>query len=173
MRNTMSPLSAVLLALSAAACSPGPRDLVAGEDACRYCRMTIDDVRFGALVVTSTGRVETFDAVECLASFVTALPADAPPRGVYVADYNAPSRWVAVRDAQFLRGGRLHSPMGRSLAAFDPSTSVAALRQQYGGEVITWDEVVALVQRDQFAPTGAGVVDTGSHPHGAAAPHVH
>lgn len=173
MTRLKNPLIAVLLALSAAGCSAGPRDLVAGEDACRYCRMTIDDVRFGGMVITSTGRMETFDAVECLASFVAALPADAPPRGVYVADFNTPSRWVAVRDAQFLYRSRLHSPMGRTLAAFEPSASVTALREQYGGDVIAWSDVLSLLARERFAPSGAGIADTGSHQHGAISAHNH
>jgi copper chaperone NosL len=178
MRHTLTPLSALLMALSAMSCTAGPRALVVGEDACRYCRMTIDDVRYGAMVVTATGRVETFDAIECLASFVAALPPESPPRGIYVADFDAPSHWVMARDARFLYRSQLRSPMGRELAAFDPTVSTAALRARHGGEIIAWTDVLALVQRAPFtpegaAPMGAPEADSAHALHGAAAPHPH
>ncbi len=172
MRGALSPISAVLLALSAASCSPGPRQLVAGEDACRYCRMTIDDVRYGAMVITATGRVETFDAVECLASYVAAMRPDAPPRGIYVANYDTPSQWVAVQDARFLHRSRLRSPMGRELAAFDPAVPVAALRERFGGDIIGWDQVLVLMQQEQFAPVGAIAADS-AHTAVPSSPHHH
>ena len=56
-----------------AACTEPPRALVAGRDACAYCRMTIDDPRFGALVRTAKGRLQTFDSIECAAAYVAAL----------------------------------------------------------------------------------------------------
>ncbi len=169
MRRTLTPLSALLMALSAAACTAGPRALVVGEDACRYCRMTIDDVRYGAMVITATGRVETFDAVECLAAFVAALPPDAPPRAVYVANFDAPSEWLSTREARYLYRSRLRSPMGRELAAFAPAASEVALRERYGGDVIGWQDVLALVQREPFTSTGAPA--EGTHgAHGAASP---
>ncbi len=135
--------------------------------------MTIDDVRYGAMVITATGRVETFDAVECLASFVSALRPDAPPRGIYVANYDAPSRWVAVQDARFLHRSRLRSPMGRELAAFDSTVSGEALRERFGGDVLGWAEVLVLMQREQFAPTGSSTADLTHRAGSIAAPHHH
>lgn len=173
MTRALSPISGVLLALSAAACSSGPRDLVAGEDACRFCRMTIDDVRFGAMVVTATGRVETFDAVECLASFVSSLPTQAAPRGIWVANFESPSRWLPASAAIYLHRSTLRSPMGRELAAFDPTTPQAMLRDKYGGQLLTWKDVLAMVARDRLTPTEVGAPDTlGTVPH-AAASHQH
>ncbi|MCC6242860.1 MAG: nitrous oxide reductase accessory protein NosL [Gemmatimonadaceae bacterium] len=173
MRRTLSPISGVLLALSAVACSSGPRALVVGEDACRYCRMTIDDVRFGAMVITAKGRVETFDAVECLASFVSSLPPDSPPRSIWVANYEMPSEWLAASSAHYLHESTLRSPMGRELAAFDATTRPESLRAQYGGQMMTWDEVLAFVEREKFAPTGAGRMDSVAAPNRGAAPHRH
>ncbi len=66
--------AALLLSLGTAiACESDLRPLVPGTDACGYCRMTIDDVRFGALVKTAKGRLETFDSIECAASYVATL----------------------------------------------------------------------------------------------------
>jgi len=168
MRRSLSSLSALLIALSA--CDSGPRALVAGEDSCRYCRMTIDDVRFGAMVMTDRGRVETFDSIECLASFVTSLPKDAAPKGVWVSDFSTPGRWVEVQRARFLQGSSLRSPMGRELAAFGAEALPDSLQRTYGGTVVDWPAVLELVRNREFAPTGAAGADTMS---GASLPMAH
>lgn len=132
--------------------------------------MTIDDVRFGAMVMTSRGRLETFDSIECLASFVASLPASAAPRGIWVADFEQPSHWIDVAKARFLHQSNVRSPMGRELAAFGTTRPPEALQQQYGGRVIDWREVQSLVQQVPFAPSG---MRGDSAAPGAPAPHTH
>lgn len=143
------------ITLGASACDSGLRDLVAGEDACRYCRMTIDDVRFGAIVKTDRGKLETFDSIECLASFVASLPAASAPKGVWVADFAQPSRWLPVDSARFVHTATLRSPMGRELAAFGMDRSDEELVRTYGGRVLDWREVQSLVLSAPFAPPDA------------------
>jgi len=122
-------------------CARGPRALVAGEDSCDYCRMTITDTRYGGQVVTSRGRVLTFDAVECLASYV-AETAPSEIRSIHVSDYRTQAM-VRAEDAVFVRGS-LNSPMGQGLAAFAaPDSSLPALRAEFDGEVLHWTEVLA------------------------------
>ncbi len=164
MTSGLSAFTALIFALSATACNSAPRALVAGEDSCRYCRMTIDDVRFGGLVVTIRGREETFDAIECLAAYVAALPDSAAPQRVLVADYEQPSRWIEVTQARFVHRGSIRSPMAREMAAFSDAQSAQTLQQRYGGRVMNWTEVLAVVRDDQFAPTGAGA-GAASHAH--------
>ena len=163
MSTRLSSFSALLLALSATACQSTERPLVAGEDSCRYCRMTIDDTRFGGMLVTTRGRLETFDSIECLASYVGSLPDSARARSVLVADFEHPSRWVEVSHARFVHQGQLRSPMGRELAAFGADQSVDALQARYGGRIIDWNDVVAMVRRDRFTPSGAGPDSTRDH----------
>lgn len=154
-------LSVLTIALVAGACKAnGPRALVAGEDACAYCRMTIDDVRFGALVLTARGRLVTFDSIECAAAYVSALTAADAPRAVWVANFEHPAQWVDATRARFLHGSTLHSPMGRELAAFAADAGGEALQQQYGGRAITWRDVLAMVatpvSSSSKGPGGAG-----------------
>jgi copper chaperone NosL len=125
-------------------CDSGPRPLVPGEDACGYCRMTIDDVRFGALVKTAKGKMETFDSIECAASFVATLAPGLAPQGVWVADFDHPSHWLDVRTARFTEGGSLRSPMGRELAAFPSDSSASSIVARFGGRTIGWTDVLAL-----------------------------
>ena len=154
--------SLLLLTVGLISCDASPRELVVGEDACRYCRMTIDDARFGGLVITSRGRVETFDSIECLAAFVASLPGTERPRAVWVADFAMPSRWVDVASAQFLHQADLRSPMGRDLAAFAATDRVP--HQRYGGHILSWPDVLALVARERFAPAGAPVGESARTP---------
>ncbi len=143
----------IALALFVNGCRADTRDLIAGEDTCRYCRMTIDDPRFGALVLTARGRLETFDSIECLASFVQALPGGESPRGIWVADFEHPKRWVAVAQARFLHQSHVRSPMGRELVAFATNRPAESLVAQYGGKVLTWTEVLPLAATAQAGST--------------------
>ena len=134
----------VVLAISLAvslSCARGPRALVVGEDSCDYCRMTITDPRYGGQVVTSRGRVLTFDAVECLASYV-AETASPEIRSVHVSDYRTRAM-VRADDAVFIRG-TVQSPMGQGFVALvSPDSSLQAIRQEFGGEVLRWKDVLA------------------------------
>ena len=155
MSRTLSVPSMILFAVTATSCGSGPRALVVGEDACRYCRMAIDDVRFGGMVLTARGRLETFDSIECLTAFVTSLPPTAAPRKIWVGDFERAGRWLDATDAHFVYNGQFHSPMGRSLAAFDASRPATALQATYGGEVLTWTVVQSVIAQQHIAPASA------------------
>lgn len=139
-RDALGLLALALLV----ACTEGPRALVPGQDACAYCRMTIDDPRFGALVRTAKGKLQTFDSIECAAAFVAALPEAERPQAVWVADFDAPAQWVVAERAQYLHQSSARSPMGRELAAFSATADPAALVRTYGGRTIAWSDVLAL-----------------------------
>jgi copper chaperone NosL len=152
MSRSLATVAALVLAVSASACHSAPRPLVAGEDSCRYCRMTIDDPRFGAMVLTARGRLETFDSIECLAGYVSSQTAGSAPRAIWVADVENPSRWLDVTRARFLYGSTLHSPMGRRLAALDAAADVEAVRLRLGGELMSWPQVLTLVESQKTVP---------------------
>lgn len=135
-------LSTVLLVVSACQRGDGPRPLVVGEDSCDFCKMAISDTRYGGEVRTSTGRIVTFDAVECLAGYIAAAGDSARLDGVWVADFNG-GGMIPAAEARYVRGGTLHSPMGRQITSFAPSASTADLVARYGGEVTTWQQVLA------------------------------
>src|SRR5581483_12057425 len=102
----------MLAAAALVACgTPTPRPIALNEDACAYCRMTISDPRFGGEIVTRTGRVETFDSIECLASWVSATDASSIA-SIYVMDFDRPGRLVNATAAGFLRDFPVRGPMG-------------------------------------------------------------
>jgi copper chaperone NosL len=122
----------------------GPRPLVIGQDACDYCRMAITDARFGGEIVLTTGRHRTFDAIECLVSYLASGSDSAQLATVYVSDYEG-QRLVDAATAVYLRGSSVRSPMGLELSAFAPGSDPAALVQKYGGTPMTWAEIRAAV----------------------------
>ncbi len=140
----MRAFAGVILAsalLAGTACDKGPRPLAVGEDACDFCRMAISDDRFGGEIVLTTGRPRTFDAVECLVSYLASGSDSALVRDVYVSDYENRTL-IPAQTAVFLRSAKLTSPMG-SVSAFSPGTDTTALLARYGGQILTWTAVRA------------------------------
>lgn len=157
-----------IAALLLASCGEaGPRPLVVGTDECVQCRMMITDPRFGAEVITRTGKVQTFDAVECLAAYVAAADT-AAVKQVWVNDYEHAGTWIAAAEAVFISGANIGSPMGRSLLALAPGTAPESAVARYGGRVTDWRTLVAGAGKAGAA--GEGV--TGTAVSGAVT-HVH
>jgi len=155
-------LQLALLAALGCAGGGGPRPMVLGEDSCAFCRMAITDARYGGQVRTATGRVHTFDAVECLAGFVAAAGDTARFEGIWVSDFEG-GPMLDARKAVYVQGGSLHSPMGRQLSAFAPTHDARELVERYGGTVVSWTDVVARAATVPHA-SGADAAAT-SHAH--------
>jgi copper chaperone NosL len=125
--------------------------------------MTVSDTRFGGEIQSRTGKIHTFDSVECLTSFhLVAVDRD-DVRAAWVSDFES-GRMVPVDSAVFLRDGRVNSPMGRSLVAFGPEHR-AGVEERYGGRVMSWSGVRELMRTQGLEP-GATRRDT-SHSPGA------
>ncbi len=129
-------------------CAPGgPEPIVYGEDVCAYCNMVISDQRFGAELVTDKGRIYKFDAVECLAAYYQ--QADTAEVGsVWVTDLTEPGRLIPAEAALYLQSPSLRSPMGLNLAAFADRAALDAVQARYGGETLSWTEVLAVVKEN-------------------------
>ena len=138
--------AALAAATLLAACAPnGPRAIAYGEESCGYCRMTITDPRFGTEARTSTGRVHTFDSIECLAAYVHAADSSRL-REVWVSDFERPGTLVAADSATFWRVGGGVSPMGKGLVATRNGRRPAGIAD--AGPPLRWSAVVELVARE-------------------------
>ena len=143
-RRSAAPAAAAAAALLAA-CSPnGPRPIAYGEESCAYCRMTISDPRFGAEVRTETGKVLTFDSIECVAAYVHGAGEPALA-GVWVTDYERPGTLVAADSATFWQLGGGVSPMGKGLVA---TAGSRPSRSAESSAPLTWGDVLELVARE-------------------------
>jgi nitrous oxidase accessory protein len=121
--------------------------------------MGVADVRFGGELQSRTGRLYTFDAIECLTSFYLDASAREDVRGVWVSDFEN-AKLIPVDSALFIRADSVKSPMGRALLAVTARGAERARLARYGGDVMRWPDVVAYVRSQQTVPA-------------AAAPHVH
>ncbi|MCC7194798.1 MAG: nitrous oxide reductase accessory protein NosL [Gemmatimonadaceae bacterium] len=134
---------ALLAATAALACGPpSPRAIAFNEDACAYCKMTISDPRFGGEVVTRTGRVETFDSIDCMTAWIHGADT-ASIAGIYVLDFEHPGALVDVKAAGFLRGISVQAPMGNAIAAFATPGAAEGSRGVLGGSVVAWGDLLA------------------------------
>ena len=109
-------LGLVLVSL-AAACGRDPRPIAYDADGCAYCRMQISDARFGAELITTKGKVYTFDSIECLLAFHRQASAAGDVRSVWVSDYRHPGTLIPATAATYVQLGAGRSPMGRGLLA--------------------------------------------------------
>jgi copper chaperone NosL len=139
------------VAIAVAACGPsGPRVMAYdGTESCDYCRMAITDSRYGTQIITTTGKTLRFDSIECLASYYAQARGAGTVAAVWVSDAARPGVFVASGNARFVRrSGSSGSPMGLGLTAFGPEADDAALRREFG-DVMTWTDVVAVVQAER------------------------
>ena len=145
MRSLLTPALALLLLL--VACAPsGPRPIAYDAEACGFCRMTISDARFGAELLSSTGKVYAFDSIECLASY--AASTTTAPRGLWVSDYAHPGTFLSVDSAEFRRlDGPAGSPMGKGLVATHRGTATGVLAD--ARPVMQWRDVLVLARQEQ------------------------
>ena len=127
-----------LLLLTLGCGRTGPRPIVAGDDACHFCRMEISDPRFGTQVRTATGKIHVFDSVECLVGYLNGTGTSSDV--VWVADAESPGTWVAAAEAGYLVDATLRSPMGR-IVAFASPTAASAAQTRLGGTTGSWGAV--------------------------------
>lgn len=126
-------------AIAASACAANPH-IAFGVDTCAECRMAIADRRFGAVLVTSTGKAFEFDSVDCLLKHLegnTGLEA----RGAWVVDASKPGTLIPAAKATFVRQGALRPPMGSTVAF----SSLEAARSTTGitSETFEWRDLLS------------------------------
>jgi copper chaperone NosL len=111
-----------------------------------YCDGVIPETRFGGELETRDGRTFRFMSTECLAGFVAEgrVPA-ADVAAMRVVDYGHGERLIDAADAHYVRMEWASSPSGLNVAAVSTEKVAGTLHYFFGGERMTWAEVVALV----------------------------
>jgi copper chaperone NosL len=77
--------------------------------------MLVTDARFGAQVVTRTGKTLTFDSIDCMRKRLETM-ARADVREIWVVDARHPGKLVRFEEASVVESGELHPPMGMAYA---------------------------------------------------------
>ena len=116
-------------------CTYDPENIIFGEDQCVYCRMTISNPKYGALLITDKGRIQKYDATECM---IYALQENHPPyEKLKVVSYDQPKILIPADSAYFVISEVYKSPMGAHLAAFsNPSLVPDSL------SLMRWSDVI-------------------------------
>lgn len=136
---------AAMIACSAVmfSCSTEPVPLNYGTDVCQFCKMTLMDQKFGAELVTSTGKIYKFDDLNCFLNYYNSgveAPEDFTQR--LVVDYSHPGKLIEATDAFYLKSGEIRSPMNGQVAAFETKASMDTFKKQWKGIYLAWGEVV-------------------------------
>jgi len=135
--------AAFFFMMSLSSCRTGPEPIKTGIDNCYFCKMTISDVRFGAELVTTKGKVYKFDDMHCILSYLKTN--DVEPGNIkdyYVTNYSGTHQLINVNTALLLKSDELRSPMGGNAAAFDNKDSLATVQKRFPGNTVAWNDLI-------------------------------
>ena len=138
-------ISAVVVLAMVGCSSLRPLPIRAGET-CFGCRQVIVEPKLAAEIVDASGHAYKFRTVECMAKYLANHP-DEDLAGVWVTDYNS-GRFVAARNATFVRGGIDETRMERNYFAFRSATEAAAFAADRTSTAVDWPTVLRRVSGD-------------------------
>ncbi|WP_412987811.1 nitrous oxide reductase accessory protein NosL [Pontimicrobium sp. IMCC45349] len=122
-------------------CSIAPEPINYGQDGCHFCKMTIVDKIHAAEIVTTKGKVYKFDATECMINFMDEF--ETSNIELFLSNnYSTPEELIDSKEATFLISENVPSPMGAFLSAFKNKEDAIKLKEEKGGEIYTWDELL-------------------------------
>ena len=129
-------------------CSVEPDPIRYGKDACDHCKMTIVDQKFAAEIVTQKGKSFKFDDVACLVDYLTEgkVP-EADLVFILVDQYNKPGELVDARQAVYISGDAIRSPMMGNTAAFPDADAARAARTELAATKLrTWHDLLQKIR---------------------------
>jgi len=108
--------------------------------------MRITDRKFGAELVTSTGKTYVFDAPECmLGSVRSGNPVSKDNiHSLWVTDFVRPGTLINAQTAFYLESDMIRSPMGMNVAAFSMASDRDRAAMSFPGSARNYDAVYEL-----------------------------
>lgn len=148
MRTSVTTIMLLMLVL-ASGCSRGPKPIDFGNELCHFCKMTISDPKFGAEIITTTGKAYKYDAAECMIWQMEegSIPADKVHQQ-YVIAYDDPTNLIEVNKAHFLIAEKQPSPMGAYLSVYASDETAEKAAQSTGGKLYSWDKVQSQIEKN-------------------------
>lgn len=135
--------SLFIILLSVFSCNNEPPKINFGKDACHFCKMTVIDEKFGAMLVNNKGKALKFDSGECMLGYTKADKSFIPEK-YFVINYEKPGELLDAEKAFYIHGGNVNSPMGGKLAAFETREAAEKFQQELKGDLILWNNVTEL-----------------------------
>jgi len=127
-------------------CNVSPKPINYGSDGCHYCKMTIVDKVHAAEMVTKKGKAYKFDASECMINFLVEFD-NSEVELLLTNNYTEPEVLIDATKATFLISENVPSPMGAFLSAFEIKAEAEKVQSEKGGQLYTWDELLAHFNR--------------------------
>jgi copper chaperone NosL len=143
-KNKINTTAALLfLSVTILSCNAGPEPIKTGVDNCYFCKMTVSNIRFGAEIVTTKGKIYKFDDLHCVISFLQAKDlASVSIKEIYLTDFCGSHQLINVNKSYLIKIDNLRSPMGGNIAAFDNRDSLVKIQQHYNGSPVNWNELI-------------------------------
>ena len=104
--------------------------------------MTLADKKFGGELVTAKGKVFVFDDLNCLLSVYHVERELSDLAFSLVVDYEHPGSLLNAGETFFVKSDQLRSPMAGNVAAFGSYDRAIKFKQEKGGILLGWGEVV-------------------------------
>jgi len=141
--------TALLIVL--AGCEPKPQPIQFGSDQGDYCRMMITEPQFASQILNQQGRSFKFDSIECMAAYAITADNSENFHSHWVPNFTNPDEWLRAEEAYYLHSETLRSPMGLYLSAHADRETAEEFRQEYRGEIVSWNEVKEIVRAEWLA----------------------
>jgi copper chaperone NosL len=127
---------------SLSSCTIKEKKIDYSVDDCTRCKMKLMDQRYGCEIVTSKGKVFTFDAIECMIPYLKRDEfKNNKPAFTIVTPYTNPGTLINAHSAYYLQSAKLPSPMGAYLTAFTDEKTAIDFQTKNGGKVYSWNEL--------------------------------
>ncbi len=132
----------LFLVINAFACKTIPDKIKIGRDTCAFCKMTLTDNRYGAVLISSKGKSYIFDDEQCLISYLHSDKiTQANISAIYVIDFSGTHILLNAEKAFIIQSKELHGPMNGSFAAFSNKDSATNYIKMNTGSLVTVKEM--------------------------------
>lgn len=133
----------VFTAVSIESCNNETPKINFGKDMCAFCKMTVIDEKFGALLINNKGKTLCFDCSECMVNYMK-MDKDFHPEKILTIDYCNPRILIDAEKAHYLHGENIKSPMGGNIAAFKTREDAERFQKTLQGDLILWNKVLEI-----------------------------
>ena len=138
--------SIIVFSILLSSCSKQIKVIDYGKDECDYCKMLIEDNRFGCLITTGDDNQLKFDDVGCMISYaIVKNTLHSSDQKFSVTVFTMPDTYVDAQKAFYVYNENFNSPMGYNMLAFDRDVSSKDFIVENGGTEMKWDDVVNMV----------------------------
>ena len=139
--NTSS-LLVLLILTNSFACNSIPQKIKVGKDICTFCKMTITDNRYGAVLISKKGKAYIFDDEQCYISYMKLNKmTNVNISALYFTDFLGTHLLLNAENAIIAQSRELHGPMNGSFAAFSNIDSAKQYIKVNTGSLITLNEM--------------------------------